>query len=146
MFKKLFWVAALSCSLMVSGAFAKSGMCGKRLDAMVQSLKLSDEQKAKVQPIIDQLKSTMKSSAAQMKDLSNQLDQQVQSATMDLSVVDGLVDKKAKMIADAMKAKFAAQGQIFAVLTPEQKTQMQGMIKAQHEKMEAKYKKCHDED
>lgn len=146
MFKKLFWIAALSCSLMVSGAYAKSGMCGKRLEAMVHSLKLSDEQKTKIHPIIDQLKSTMKTSAAQMKDLSNQLDQQVQSATMDQSVVDGLVDKKAKVIADSMKAKFAAQGQIFAVLTAEQKTQLHDMMKSQHEQMKAKYKKCHDED
>jgi periplasmic protein CpxP/Spy len=146
MFKKLFWIAAVSCSLMVSGAYAKSGMCGKRLDSMIESLKLNDEQKAKVQPIMDQLKATMKSSAGQMQDLSNQLDQQVQSATMDQSAVDGLVDKKTKVIGDMMKAKFAAQGQIFAVLTPEQKTQLQGMMKSQHEKMEAKFKSCHDED
>lgn len=146
MFKKLLWIAAVSCSLMVSGAYAKSGMCGKRLDSMIESLKLNDEQKAKVQPIMDQLKTTMKSTSGQMQDLSSQLEQQMQAATMDQSAIDGLVDKKTKLIGDMMKAKFAAQGQIFAVLTPEQKTQLQGMMKSQHDKMEAKYKKCHDED
>lgn len=112
---------------------------------MVESLKLDDSQKSKIKPVLEQLKSTIQNDAAQMKGLHDQLNQQAESANMDQSTVDSLIDKKTKLIGDMMKAKIAAKNQIYAVLTPQQKTELQNKMKKMKEKMEEKFKSCHEE-
>ncbi|OEH48682.1 hypothetical protein lpari_00291 [Legionella parisiensis] len=87
----------------------------------------------------------MKSGAEQMRDLSKQINQQAESASMDQSTVDSLVDKKTKLLGDMIKAKMTAKNQIYAVLKPEQKTELQNKMKKMEEKMEEKFKKCNDE-
>lgn len=144
MLKKFIWTMALAFSLILCQT--ASADCGHGLKAMIESLKIDDAQKAKIKPVLEQLKSTMKDSGAQMMDLSKQINQQAMSANMDQSAVDSMIDKKAKMIGDMMKAKIMAKNQIFAVLNDQQKAQLQTMMKALEEKMVAKYKKCHDED
>ncbi|WP_454780792.1 Spy/CpxP family protein refolding chaperone [Legionella sp. WA2022007384] len=146
MYKKIIQTAAFAFTLAVSPVvLAHSGGCGEGFKSMVESLKLDDSQKAKIKPILDQLKASMKNDADQMKDLSRQINQQAESATMDQSAVDGLIDKKTKLIGDMMKAKITAKNQIFSVLNPQQKTELQNKMKKMEARMEEKFKNCHKE-
>ena len=144
MYKKIIQAAAFTFTLALSPVVL-AHECGEGLKHMVESLKLDDGQKSKIKPILEQLKSTMKNDAAQMKDLSQQLNQQAESANMDQSAVDSLVDKKTKLIGDMIKAKITAKNQIYAVLTPQQKTDLQNKMKKIKEKMADKFKSCHEE-
>ncbi|ARG96503.1 Spy/CpxP family protein refolding chaperone [Legionella micdadei] len=127
-------------------SFADSSDCGKGIKDLVESLNLDDSQKAKIKPILDQLKSTVSDKAGQMDSLRKQISQQVTSGNMDQSTVDNLVDQKTKLIGDIMKAKIAATNQIMGILNDTQKAQLQKKIQDFEEKMSEKYKKCHDED
>ncbi|STY29325.1 16 kD immunogenic protein [Legionella wadsworthii] len=146
MYKKIMQIAAFAATLVLSPVvLAHSGECGGGLKSMVESLKLDQNQKSKIEPILNQLKTTIKNDAAQMRDLSQQIHQQVQSTNMDQSVVDNLIDKKTKLIGDMMKAKITAKNQIYAILNQQQKTELQNRMKKMEEKMAEKFKKCHEE-
>jgi Spy/CpxP family protein refolding chaperone len=146
MYKKFLWIVTFAFSLVLSQACLADSMCGGGLKQMVESLKLDDAQKAKIKPILEQLKSTVKDSWTQMKDLDTQINQQVSSATMDQTMVNGLVDKKTKLIGDMMKAKLMAKNQILGILNDKQKTEIQTKMKNLEEKIAAKFKSCHDQD
>lgn len=146
MFKKILGTTALVCSLAISPAvFADCG-CGGGMKKMLESMRLDAAQKEKIKPIMETMKSNMKADVDQMKDLDQQINDQAVLATMDQSTVDSLVDKKAKLIGDMMKAKVMAKNQIYAVLNPKQKTELQNDMKKMEAKMEATFKSCHDQD
>lgn len=65
---------------------------------------------------------------------------------MDQATVDGLIDKKTKLVGDMMKAKVTAQNQIYSVLNPQQKTELQNKVKKMEDKMAEQFKSCHDDD
>lgn len=147
MYKKILGTLALAFSLILSSsAFAHSDSCGEGMKNMLESLKLDSAQKDKIKPILETLKSSIKDNAGQMKDLGKQINDQVVSANMDQSAVNGLIDQKTKLIGNMMKAKAVAKNQIFAVLTAEQKTQLQNSMKKMEEKMADKFKNCHDQE
>ncbi|KTD73267.1 Spy/CpxP family protein refolding chaperone [Legionella tucsonensis] len=146
MYKKMVQTAVFAFALALSPVvLAHSGECKERLKNMVESLKLDESQKSKIKPILEKLKATMKNNGEQMRDLSKQLHQQAESASMDQSTVDDLIDKKTKLMGDMIKAKIEAKNQIYAVLNPEQKTELQNKMKKKEEKMAEKFKKCHEE-
>lgn len=145
--KKFTWIVALVFSFVLNQtAFADSSACREGFKSMIQSLKLDDTQKEKIKPIMEQLKTSMKTSWTQMKSLESQLKQQVTSATMDQNTVNSLVDQKTKLIGDMIKAKITAKNQIYNLLNDQQKSQLQEKMKNFEEKMAAKYKECHEED
>jgi len=144
MYKKIIQTVAFTCALVLSPVvLASAGECSKGLKHMVDSLKLDDSQKAKIKPILEQLKSTIKSDASQMKDLGQQLDQQTESTNMDQSAVDSLIDRKTKLIADMIKAKITAKNQIYSVLNLQQKTELKNKMKRMEEERKEKFKNCH---
>jgi protein CpxP len=147
MYKKLLGIFVLvGAFVLTTPLLAHSGMCGEGMSKMLESLKLDDSQKQKIKPIMDSLKANMKQSADQMVDLSKQLNAQMVSETPDQSAVNDLVDKKAKLIGDMMKAKIDAKMQIYAVLNSQQKTVLQNKMKQIEEKMAEKFKGCHDQE
>jgi len=145
--KKILWTVAFAFSLIFSQAvLADSWGCGEGLKQMLTTLNLTDDQKAKLKPIMDQLKTGMTNLGPQMADLDKQINTLVSSDNMDSSALDSLVDQKAKLIGGAMKAKLMAKNQVMAILTPEQKTIIQGKLQALEDKIAAKFKSCHDQD
>lgn len=147
MYKKILGTLALAFSLVLSSAvFAHSGECGEGMQKMLDSVKLDDSQKQKIKPIMANLKDSMKQSVDQMKDLNKQINDQADSANMDQSAVNSLIDQKTKLIGDMMKAKVMAKNQIYTILTAQQKASVQSMMKKMHDKMEEKFKSCHDQD
>jgi periplasmic protein CpxP/Spy len=147
MYKTLIGICALAFSFVLSqSSFADSSHCKHNLKNMVESLKLDDQQKAKIKPIMDQLKTTMQNNASQMGNLRTQINQQVTAPTMDQNAVNGLVDQKTKIIGDIMKAKITAKNQIYGILNDQQKAQLADQMKKMEEKMAAKYKECHEDE
>lgn len=146
MYKKFLGAATLALTLAVSStSFAHSEMCGaNKLQHMVSSLKLDDAQKQKIQPIMDNLKTTIQQDWQQLHDLNQQIDAQAVSASMDQSTVNDLVDKKTKLIGDMIKAKVNAENQVIGILNAQQKVELQGMMIKAKEKMEKKMQHCHD--
>ncbi|QDQ40139.1 periplasmic heavy metal sensor [Legionella geestiana] len=147
MFKKLLGTFVVAISLMFSTAlFADSSMCKHGLKHMLESLQLSDEQKAKIKPIMEQMKSTMKATGSQMDALKSKIHEQIHAASMDKDTVNSLIDQKTALIGSMMKTKVATVHQVLSVLTEEQKTKLHNMMKDAEEKMAQKYKSCHDND
>lgn len=144
--KSLLWIVALSFSLVIGQTALAHEGCGDNMKKMISSFKLDDAQKAKITPVLDQLKTSLKASAEQFKDLDTQINQQIQSDNMDQATLDGLMDKKTKLVGDMMKAKANAKHQIFSVLNAQQKTEYQNMMKKWEEKMAAKYENCHKDE
>lgn len=144
--KKYLVAAAFAVSLMAGQTVFAHGCGGDGLKRMVESLHVNDAQKAKIQPVLEQLKTGMKDDESQMGDLRTQITQQVQSDTMDQATLDGLIDKKSKLIGDMMKAKSNAFHQIYVTLTADQKTKFKKMVANMEEKMAEKFKNCHDSD
>lgn len=145
MFKKCLWIVALGLSLVLSQSIF-ANHCKHGMSKMIESLNLETAQKEKIKPILEQLKSSKKDNWTQMKDLDNQIHQQATSANMDQATVDALIDKKTNLIGNMMKAKIKATNQIYAVLNPKQKEELQNKKKKWEEKMASKFKKCHEED
>jgi Spy/CpxP family protein refolding chaperone len=81
-----------------------------------------------------------------MKDLGAQIKTQEGSSTMDQSVVNGLVDKKATLIGDMMKAKVQAKHEIMGMLNPQQRMMIQNKMEKMEKRIAARYKSCHDDE
>lgn len=120
--------------------------CGKGMHEMLESLNLDSAQKAKVKPVLEQLKTSMKDNAAQLQSLDIQIKQQATSDAMDQAAVDALIDKKTALIGNMIKAKISAKHQIFIVMNDKQKAELKKKLEKKEEKMAAKYKSCHNDD
>lgn len=141
--RKFLWIIAFVSSLMFNQmVFADSTICREGLNKMLQSINLDNDQKAKIKPILDQLKTNLKATSSQMNGLEDQITQQASSANMDQAKVNSLVDTKTKLIGDMMKARIAAKNQIFAILKPEQNAKLQDKIKKEDEKIASEFKNC----
>ncbi|KTD31839.1 envelope stress induced periplasmic protein [Legionella moravica] len=147
MYKKFLWMAALVCSMVLSqSSFSDSWGCGEGLKSMLQSLKLDDEQKAKIKPMLDQQQASMKDFGTQMSVLDAQIEQQINATKFDQSALDELIDKKAKLIGSMIKTKIMTKMQIYSVLSADQKTELQNMMKKLEDKIAAQFKMCHQND
>lgn len=144
MVKKIVWIAAVTCSLAFSASTFASP-CRDSLEKMVDSLSLAKEQSDKLKPIMMQFKTTMKDKAAMMKDLDMQIKKQESSSTMEEATVNGLVDKKAALIGDMMKAKVQAKHQVMDILNPEQRMVIQNKMEKMEKKMAERYAACHND-
>lgn len=140
--KKLLALLVIFSAMLFTQTVLADSDCREGLNKMIQSLNLDESQKAKINPILQQFKQDVHNSGSQMKSLADQINQQVDSATMDQVKVDSLIDQKAKLVGDVMKAKIKAQSQILGILTAEQKEKLRDMIKSEDKKMEEKYKSC----
>lgn len=147
MFKKILWIVAMvSCLAFNQNALADSMCRHEGFKDMISAMKLDEAQKAKIQPIMEQMKSTMKDLRPQLVNVDKQIKDMFRSDTIDTSSMTSLVDQKSKLIGEMMKAKFTAQSQIMAVLTTEQKSTIRAKIQAMEDKIAAKYKECHEND
>lgn len=142
----MLWITAFTLSLILNQtAFANSSECGESLKNMIKSLKLNDDQKAKIKPILEQLKASKKDLGSQMNVIEAQIKQQENSTNIDQAVIDGLVEKDTKLIGDMIKAKIKAKNQILTILDDHQKKELLIMIDKKDKKMLEKYKHCHEE-
>lgn len=147
MYNKLLWTVVFICSLIMSQSMhASSIRCGVGIKKMVDSLKLDETQKAKIDPILEKLQANMQNIGEEMNQVDTDLQQAIDSDTMDPDKVNGLVDKKSKLIGEMIKAKIMVQSQIVYILNPQQKKELQAMMKKMKDKIAAEFKSCPDQD
>jgi periplasmic protein CpxP/Spy len=134
--KKILWIAVFALSLIFGqSAFADhNGGFGEHIKKLVESLKLDPSQQAKIKTIKDQTKDKLKDTWEKMKALRQQTQEIVQADTLDESKLDNLVNQKKELIGTLIKAKITAKHQIYELLTPEQKTKFQELMKQWEEK------------
>lgn len=118
--------------------------CGVQFSRIATQLKLDDAQQTKIKAIKEQLQAGLKSKRDQMDNLRKEINQQVQSASMDQTKLDGLIDTKAQLIGTMMKAENSAMHQIYGVLNEQQKTQYMQMQQQWEDTATQKYRSCHD--
>jgi len=144
---KFLWIIAVTFSFIIGQtAFAHSGRCGNEMHKMMESLNLDKDQKAKMQPVVEQFKSTMKANWSQMKDIRSQIKKQVQSDNMDKATVDGLIDKQTKLMGDMMRARIMAKHEMFTVLNAQQKATLQSKEVKWEEKAAKKMEECKEQE
>lgn len=119
-------------------------LCTDRFQNMVDTLKLDDAQQTKIKAIKEQLKSSQMDNWKQMGVLRDQINQIVQSDSMDQTKLGMLVDQQTQLIGATMKAKLSAENQIFGVLNAEQKQQYPQILKAKEAKIKSMFEKCDD--
>ncbi|WP_298628164.1 Spy/CpxP family protein refolding chaperone [uncultured Legionella sp.] len=147
MYKRFLWIVACAFSLALSqSAFSDSWGCGEGLNKMLQELKLDDAQQAKLKPIMEQQKATMKDLGDKMNALDTKINEQMNAPTVDQAALDDLVNQKVTLIGAMIKAKVMTKVQIYGLLTPAQKTTLQDMMTKLEEKVAAKFKACHQDD
>ena len=138
----VFFVVSLIVSPFALADSKGNWWCGDRFKNVGESLKLTDEQQAKLKDIKDQFMSSVKSSKDQMSGLRKEIMQQVQSDSMDQSKLDDLISKKTQLIGTIMKAEVTARHDLYMLLTPEQKKRYQAILQKIEDKMAEKYKSC----
>jgi protein CpxP len=146
MYKTILWISAFTASLVLSQTTFAADACRENMSNVVTSMITDKSQREKIKPILEQLKSNLQDKRAQLKELQVKINEQEQSKTMDESVVDGLVDKKAMLLGGMMKAKIQAKHQILNLLDDKQKRKLNDKMQQIENKMAAKFKNCHDED
>lgn len=117
--------------------------CVGGIGQILNSLNLNADQQARIKAIKDQLKSDTKDTWDQLDDVRGQIHALMQSDKVDEAKLDSLVDKKIELLGKGMKAKIKAKNQMYNVLTAEQKTQFQSLLKQQMEKRKQLFKNCH---
>ncbi len=120
--------------------------CGEEIDIdhVAEILKLNDAQLTKIKNIKAQFKIGQKANWVQMKTLREQINQQIQSNTMDQLKIDSLINTKTQLIGSMLKGKIMAKHLIYGVLNIQQKAQYQQMQKNLEEKIAKKYESCHE--
>ncbi|WP_028389524.1 Spy/CpxP family protein refolding chaperone [Legionella fairfieldensis] len=104
------------------------GCNGDKMKHMIDSLKLDEAQQTKLQTIKEQTKATIKANWQQMKALRSQMNQLIQSDTIDQTKLDSLINQKKELVGNMIKVKIMAKHQIYNLLNAQQKTQYQQMI------------------
>lgn len=102
-------------------------MCKKKLEKMFKKMKLTDEQKKKIDAIRAQYEVDKKALKAKYKNLKEQMHAAVKSAPGEKNAMNALIKQKQAMVADYIKLKVKMKQGIYQLLTPEQRTQFEKM-------------------
>ncbi|HHF7344157.1 TPA: Spy/CpxP family protein refolding chaperone [Legionella feeleii] len=152
MTKRIFTAITLAFSLFAAQTLVAStstqvtqgcNCCVGGMGQILKALNLNADQQAKIKAIKAQLKSDTKDTWAQLDDVRGQINALIQSGQVDEAQLDSLVDKKMELLGKGIKTKIKARNQIYNVLTVEQKTQFQSLLKQQMEKRKQLFKACH---
>lgn len=129
-------------STSVSPSSTGSWWCSQRLQDIASTLKLDAGQQEKIQAIKDQLKTSTKANGEKLGALRGQINELIQSDKMDQAKLDGLVQQKIDLVSSMIRAETLSMHQIYGVLTAEQRTQYQQIMKAWEDNVAQKYKSC----
>jgi Spy/CpxP family protein refolding chaperone len=106
--------------------FSHRGMDSEsHVDRMAARLDLTTEQRDKVRAIVDKTRTQTRELRDQLSENRKQLQSLTQSGTAKESEIRKLADNQGKLIANMIVQRSKVQGEINAVLTPEQREKMQ---------------------
>lgn len=111
-----------------SAAFAdnehRSWWCGDRIMHMkhiAKDLNLDTAQVAQLKLIQEQMRATVSNKYARMQDLRVKIQHEVFTENMNPLKLDHLINQKAQLVGDFMRAQAIAQHQLYLMLNPQQK-------------------------
>ena len=106
--------------------FGHHGMdADSHVDRMAERLDLTKEQRDKVRAIVDKTRPQTRELRDKLSENRKQLQTLTQQGTAKESEIRKLADNQGKLIADMIVQRSKVQGEISAVLTPEQREKMQ---------------------
>ena len=106
--------------------FGQQGMdADAHVDRMAERLDLSKEQRDKVRAIVDKTRPQTRELRDKLSENRKQLQTLTRQGTAKESEIRKLADNQGKLIADMIMQRSKVQGEINAVLTPEQREKMQ---------------------
>jgi len=109
-----------------SMGFGHRGMdSDSQVDRMAERLDLTKEQRDKVRAIVDKTRPQTRELRDKLSENRKQLQTLTQQGTAKESEIRKLADNQGKLIADMIVQRNKVQGEISAVLTPEQREKMQ---------------------
>lgn len=102
---------------------------GDMIEHMSRELNLTDAQKQQAKAIIDSTESTAAGIHTKLDEIRKQLDAATANGQFDETQVRSLASQKAQLDADMLVEHLRAKSQVFAILTPEQRTKAEEMHK-----------------
>jgi len=100
-----------------------------RLEAAIDQLDLTDEQRTQVRSIIDGARNDFRKTADEMRANRKALRSEMQKDAVDEKAVKALADKKGALVAQMTVLRASIHNQVSAVLTPEQREQLRTQIR-----------------
>jgi periplasmic protein CpxP/Spy len=100
----------------------------QKMNKMMESLNLTDDQKTKLDAIKQETKSQMKSLHEQMRSLRTEMKTLVHSDKMDEKKMNALINKKKELVAEKTKIKLQSKNKMYNLLNPQQKQQFNTML------------------
>ena len=104
------------------------GRFGNPLEALAQDLKLDDEQRKAVQPVIDEFAKTRRDRVRDIVKLREEMSAELQKSSFDWAKVDALVDRMTALRAEQQKQNLRAIEQMAAKLKPEQQAELHKIL------------------
>lgn len=104
---------------------ADSDSCTARLQNMLQSLNLTDDQQTKVNAIIAQTTTANAPYKQQLQTLQNQIKQLITGDSLNEQQLDSIITQKKNIMGSMLRNKIMAKYQIYQLLNSQQKTQFQ---------------------
>ncbi|MBA2706081.1 MAG: Spy/CpxP family protein refolding chaperone [Blastocatellia bacterium] len=102
---------------------------GDMIEHISRELNLTDAQKAQVKSLFDAQQATEEQRHTKLEDLRKQIDAATANGQFDENTVRNLANQQSQLMTDQMVDHFRLHSQIYGLLTAEQKTKADGMMK-----------------
>jgi Spy/CpxP family protein refolding chaperone len=102
---------------------------GDMVEHMSRELSLNDAQKQQVKAIFDATQSTAEGIHAKLEETHKQLEAATANGQFDEGQVRNLANQQAQLESDMLVEHLRAKSKVYAILTPEQRTKADGMMK-----------------
>jgi len=122
-------VFALAQGHMGQGEKMRHGGPGDMIEHISRELNLTDDQKTQVKNLMESQRATEEARHAKLDDIRKQLDAASANGQFDEEKIRGLANQQAQLMADQMVDHFRLHSKIYGLLTAEQRTKADQMMK-----------------
>ncbi len=102
---------------------------GDMVEHMSRELNLTDDQKNQVKALLDAQKSTEEARHTKLEEIHKQLEAATANGQFDENTVRNLANQQSQLMADEMVDHMRLHSKIYGLLTAEQRTKADGMMK-----------------
>jgi len=139
--KKILVIASIAVLVVAATVFAlaqghqgmgekmRHGGPGDMVEHMSRELNLTDAQKDQVKALMEAQRGTEQERHAKLDDIRKQLDAASANGQFDEEKIRGLANQQAQLMADQMVDHFRLHSKIYGLLTAEQRTKAEQMMK-----------------
>ncbi len=106
----------------------QGGRWGNPLEALVQDLKLDEEQKKAVQPVVDAYANTRRERWRDIGKIREEMSAELQKPSFDWAKIDALVDRMTVLRAEQQKQNLRAVEQMAVKLKPEKQAELHKIL------------------